>query len=210
MVIGVDLNDVIRDYSGQFASYFKKVIDPSYDIDNIDFYTHEFRWVFPFKSNKQYEDFTYVDCAYEIYGCAQPMHKALMARFNSWIQNDLANMDFEVPQVIIVSPFEFGLTIQSSLFFLSKNGFRAREYYFPKVSSTIWDKADIVITANPILLGNKPNDEKKVSVKIDYMYNKEAEANFHYPSLMELLNNNEGIKSILVDYHNKFEKEKEE
>ena len=67
-----------------------------------------------------------------------------------------------------------------------------------------------MITANPILLGNKPNDEKKVSVKIDYMYNKEAEANFHYPSLMELLNNNEGIKSILVDYHNKFEKEEEE
>ena len=38
MKIGIDLNDVVRDYSRNFIKYFKKGINSSFDENNVDFW----------------------------------------------------------------------------------------------------------------------------------------------------------------------------
>lgn len=193
MTIAIDINDVIRDYTRQFIKYYQKVIDPHFEIDyeNVDDYN--FMNIFPFKDKNgendivEYYKFIYEDCAYEIYGRAEVMERALPMNFNLWTQNTLRDFDEDkIPNVIIVSPFEMNLSIQSTLSFLSRIGVRVREYYFPTDSQTIWDKCDILITANPKLIENKP--EGKTVIKINSPYNKETEADYTFNSLNDVIN----------------------
>lgn len=196
MRIAIELNDVIRSYTSQFASYYKKGIDKDFDIDNVDIYTNELDKVFPFESEKAYQNFVYVDYPYELFGTAEPMKKNLPYRLNDWIQNDLRNMDVYPPSIVLFSPFEFGLTIQSTHFFLSKIGSRIRECYFPEDSQTIWDRCDLLITANPLMLNNKPKD--KITIKINAQYNKDCEADYSFDSLMDLMNDTTGLIEKII------------
>lgn len=204
--IAIDLNDVMRAYTSQFASLYKKNIDHSFDIDNVDIYTNDLEQVFPFDSETEYQNFVYVDYPYELFGCAEMMDKAMVAKFNLWILNDLMEMDVDAPELMFVSPFEFGLTIQSTFHYLSKFA-RIREVYFPTNSATIWDKCDILITANPKLLATKP--EGKVAIKIDAPYNKEDEADYQFKSFMDLMNDTTGTIENIIRELDKKQEDKE-
>ena len=106
MKIAIDINDVIRAFSSKFASCYKKGIDPTYDIDNVEFTSNRLYEVFPFKDEQSYNDFVYVDYPYELFGAAEPVDKNLPARLNDWLANDLTEMDIdEIPTVILVSPY---------------------------------------------------------------------------------------------------------
>lgn len=202
MKIAIDLNDVVRAYTSQFASYYKKNINREFDIDDVKITTNNLNEIFPFNSEQAYQDFVYVDYPYELFGCAEPMHKRLPHRMNDWIQNDLTNMDVERPKIMLVSPFEYGLTIQSTHFFLSKTISRIREIFFPENSVEIWDKCDILITANPTLLSSKPDD--KISIKIKAQYNSDSIADYTFDSLMDLMNDpNNTIENIITNNENK-------
>lgn len=205
--IAIDLNDVIRSYTSQFASQYKKDIDPHFDIDNVNIESSDLTQTFPFDSEEEYQDFVYTDHPYELFGCAEPMARQLQFRFHEWLGNDLRNIVDEddnpnEPDVMLVSPFEINLTIQASLYFLHKIASRVREYYFPKDSLTIWDRCDILITANPWLLDNKP--EGKVSIKIKSSYNTESEADYEFDSFMELM---QGGTKVMEDILNKSKKQ---
>lgn len=193
MTIGIDINDVIRDYTRQFIKYYQKVIDPSFEIEYDDVDDFEFMNIFPFKDENgdndimEYYKFKYEDCAFELFGRSDVMERTLPMDFNLWTQNTLKNFEEDkIPNVVIVSPFEMNLSIQSTLAFLSRIGVRIREYYFPTDSQTIWDKCDILITANPNLIDNKP--EGKIAIKINTPYNKEANANYTFDSLCQVIN----------------------
>lgn len=199
MKIAIDINDVIRAFSSKFASCYKKGIDPTYDIDNVEFTSNRLYEVFPFKDEQSYNDFVYVDYPYELFGAAEPVDKNLPARLNDWLANDLTEMDIdEIPTVILVSPYEYGLTIQSTHYFLSKTGSRVRCVYFPLNSSDVWNECDILITANPKLLDEKPSD--KVAIKIIMPYNKDSKSDYEFDKLMDLINDeNNTIEKILKD-----------
>lgn len=204
--IAIDLNDVIRSYTSQFASQYKKDIDPHFDIDNVDIDTNNLMDVFPFDSDEDYQDFVYSDHPYELFGCAEPMARQLQFRFHEWLGNDLRNIVDEngepnEPDIMIVSPFEINLTIQASLYFLHKIASRVREYYFPKDSLTIWDKCDILITANPWLLDNKPED--KTSIKIKSSYNNDSKSDYEFDSFMDLM---QGGTKVVEEILNKIKK----
>lgn len=196
MVIAIELNEVLRSYTSQFATYYKKGINKDFDIDNVEIYTNELDKVFPFKSEKDYQKFVYEDYPYELFGAADPMSKSLPYRFNDWVQNDLRNMDVDPPSLIVFSPFEMGLTIQSTYFFLSKTGSRIRECYFPVNSQDIWDRCDILITANPLMLNNKP--QGKITIKISATYNNNCEADYTFDSMMDLINDNSGLIEKII------------
>lgn len=195
--IAVDINDVIRDFTRQFKNQYQKHIDYTFDIDYDDIYTLEFDEIFPFKDKQSYETFRYIDYPYEIYGRAEAMDKMLPYRFNDWIQTTLRDTDEEnIPEVMFVSPLESNLTIQATMAFLAKLPSRVREVYFPENSDTIWDKCDILISANPLLLNKKP--EGKISIKIDAPYNHDVEADFSFPSLMEIIqDSNDTIMNLI-------------
>lgn len=186
--IAIDLNDVIRAYTFQFANLYKKQIEPMLDISTLDIYTNELNQVFPFESDEEYKRFIYEDNPYELFGATPFMSQALPGALTNWHQMTLANMDVkEVPNIIAVSPFEMGLTIQSSHFFLYRLGCRFREYYFPIDSSTIWDRADIVITANPKLLASKKEGKVAIKVSQSYNMNEDCKADYTFDSMMDII-----------------------
>ena len=75
---------------------------------------------------------------------------------------------------------------------------RIRNIFFPADSSEIWDRCDVLITADPGLLNNKP--EGKTSIKIENDYNKACEADYTYGSLAEFLQDKEIILTLDKKY----------
>lgn len=188
--IAIDLNDVIRDYTSQFIDQYTKNIDPDCEIELEDVTDFDFYNVFHFDSREDYSNFKYVDYAYELFLKAQPMDRMLSYRFNDWLQTTLRDLEEEnIPEVMLVSPLEANLTIQATLGFLSKLPSRVREIYFPVDSATIWDRCDILITANPNLISNVP--EGKTVIKVEAPYNKDAECEYTFKSMMDIITDKE-------------------
>lgn len=206
MTIAIDINDVIRDFTRQFIKYYKKAIDPKFEIEYDDITDFNFLNIFPFVDEDgeidemAYNRFKYEDYAYELYARADVMERTLPAQFNLWIQNTLRDFDEDKnPEVIIVCPFEMNLSIQSTLSFLSRIGVRVRNYYFPVDSSTIWDKCDLLITTNPNLIENKPQD--KLCFKINTPYNKDTKCNYSFDSLNQIINDeNKTLIKIIEEF----------
>lgn len=186
MTIAIDLNDVIRAYTRNFAKVYQKEYNRTFDIDTLDIETNDLSQVFPFDSKEEYKRFTYQDYPYELYGKCETVNKMTSSALNKWL-DEIKNFDIEDDiEVLIVSPMEYGLTIQSTYFFLSKIGCRVRNVYFPTDSSTIWNKCDVLITANPRLLENKPEDKKTIKIVTDY--NEENTADFTYDNVVDFFN----------------------
>jgi len=204
MRIAIDINDVLRDYTRQFANMYKKTINPSFDIPYEEIDDFNFLNVFPFLNEDGnadtllYNKFKYEDCSFEIYGRAEAMDRMLPADFNLWTQNTMRNFDDEkLPELILFSPFEMNLSIQSTLSFLARIGVRIREIHFPIDSITMWDKCDIMITANPNLLNNKPDG--KISFKIKAPYNKEAKGDYEFDSMMDVIHDENNTIVNLIE-----------
>ena len=191
MKIAIDLNDVVRDYSRNFIKYYKKGINHAFNEDDVDFFTNEMNVLLPFQSDEQYRRFVYEDYAFELYSKCPPVEKDLSRDLNEWVEFDLLDEEIEV---MFVSPMECDLTIQSTYSFLAKIGSRIREVYFPIDSSTVWDKCDVLITANPRFFSHKPN-EKKI-VKIEKEYNKEYKGDISYNSLYEIIKDEDFLNKI--------------
>lgn len=191
MKIAIDLNDVIRDYSRNFVKYFKKGINHAFNEDDVDFYTNNMQVLLPFTSDEQYRRFVYEDYPFELYGKCPMVDKNLGRDLNEWIEFELPDEDIEV---MFVSPMECDLTIQSTYSFLAKIGSRVRETYFPVDSSTVWDKCDVLITANPRFFENK-KDGKKI-VKINKDYNKNCVSDMEYNSLIDVIEDKEFVNKI--------------
>ena len=186
MKIAVDLNDVLRDYTANFGEYFKKGYDQDINLDELEITTNDLSQVFPFKSRYDYEHFVYEDFAWELFAKCPSCDRGLGAAFSNWITKTITNIDVnEEIEVVIVSPLEYGITIPATYWFISKLGCRAREIYLPTDSTTIWDKRDVLITANPNLLSEKPEGKKSVKIKTDY--NIDCEADFEYNNMLEFL-----------------------
>lgn len=192
MKIGIDLNDVVRAYTFQFAAYYKKAIDRTFDVDEVDVWTNDLKEVFPFKDKRTFLEFVYQDYPYELYGSAATTSKGLSSRFSDWCR-EIENMD-EVPDLCIVSTGEYDKTIGSTHFFLNKLASKVRETHLLFKVDDVWDKCDVLITANPDLLELKP--EGKVSVKIDTSYNIESKSDFEFNEFIDFLNDQEILTKI--------------
>ena len=187
MIIAIDINDIIRDTSGQFLKTYQKFINPNFELDENGIYSSNQMEVYPFESEDALIKFKYIDYPYELYARASVMENMLPYIFNTWCDKTLKDLDEEnIPHIILFSPFEMALSIQSTLAFLSSNVFRCREYYFPTNSMTIYDKADIVVTTQPSLIEQCP--ENKIVIKIETDYNKDIETQYSYKSLSSLIN----------------------
>ena len=196
MKIAIDLNDVVRDFSNNFLKYYVEGYNHEFDLSEFEFWSNDLSAVFPFKSKAAYNNFVYNDFAFELFGKCGVCTRKLEAELNDWTEKTLKDIDTEEDiEVMFVSPMEYGLSIGNTYFFISKLGSKVREVYFPTDSATIWDKCNVLITANPNLLEIKP--EGKVAIKIDADYNKESNADYSFKDLSEFLKNNENVKILL-------------
>jgi hypothetical protein len=183
--LAIDLNDVVRDFTHQFANYYKKEKDPTFDVDKLVYSEESIFGAFEFEDIEELNEFMFIDYPQEIFAFSKTVEDNTSPLFNIWL-NKLQEYDGEQPKVSFIAPNEHNLAIQCTLYFLSKTGSRVREVIFPTSSKEIWDAYDVVITTNPIILKTKPQD--KVVIKINTEYNKSFEADYNYDKLTDFLN----------------------
>lgn len=195
MKICFTLDDVIRAKTRQFGKILAKSRGLEEDAyADIEITTNNLGKVFEFDSTTDYQEFLYKDYPFEVFAEAPVMERMLDKRFNLWtldIENKEGCEDIEF---MLANPFEFNASIGYTCFFLSQIATRIREFYFPKNSSDIWNKCDVLVTADPKLLAEKP--EGKKSVKIEAPYNKDSEADLTYESLSKLIEDEEFTEKL--------------
>lgn len=193
-VIGIEIDNVIRNRNKQIAKYYAKDIDKTVDVDTIETGVTDASLLL-FKSKKERQKFLYEDYSYEIYGCAKAMSKETVSKLNEWIieLNDMA----EPFEVVLFSTMECDLTIQSTYFFLAKSACRARNIYFPHDTKDIWKKCDIVIGASKSVLDSKPYG--KVSVGISTKDNAKSveKSDFAYENLKNAIEDGAFLKKVV-------------
>jgi hypothetical protein len=190
MKIGIDINEVLRDFIGQLAYTYEKYISEvdidKNPVDSFDLINH-----FKFKTIDEMNKFLYLEASLEIFGHADQLHENLMNQFNMFLMD---TKDEEEHEIIITSK-EVAKSIPSTYFFLSKLGCRSEQINFVQNYEDIWDNVDLLITANPRALETKPND--KISIKINSSYNKESKSDFELDSILEFIKDNELRNKIL-------------
>ncbi len=180
MKIGISLNEVLRDFIGQFAYTYEKYIGPidilKNPVNDFDLLNH-----FKFNSVDELNKFLFLEASLEIFGHADQLHENIMNQFNMFLMDI---KDEEEHEVIITSK-EVAKSIPSTYFFLSKLGCKADKINFVPNFEDTWDNIDLLITANPVALESKP--EGKISVKINASYNKDSKADFELDSILDFI-----------------------
>lgn len=193
--IGIELNHVVRNINKQILKYYQKDIDPSLDLEDIDEKDDAFKYA-KFETLTDKNEFIYIDYPYEIFGTAKTIDKNLPSLINNWMA-EMTNREDEEFLVVYYSLNEEALTIQSSYFFLSKIGTRVREVFFPKTIEEIWEKCDVVITANENVLKNKPENKQTVKIVTTFNRDNEAKCDFEYESMISIIEDKCFLDKIL-------------
>jgi hypothetical protein len=199
MKIGISINEVLRDFIGQFIYTYDKYIVPELEADGITVPDLEIEDVtsfnlmdhFEFKDINRFNTFLYLEAPLEIFGHADLMSDGLMNHFNNFLMDI---KDDEEHEVYLVSR-EVDKSIPSTYFFLSKTGCKADKIQFCSNNENEWDGIDVLVTANVIALENKP--QGKISIKVKSPYNKDVKADYEIDTLLDFINNEEFRNRIL-------------
>lgn len=180
MIIGISINEVLRDLIGQFIYTYEKYIQKT-DVKESDVTSINFNDFFTFESVDDYNKFLYLEAPLEIFGHADLVSDGIMAHFNNFLMDI---KDEEEHQILLTSK-EINKSIPSTFFFLSKTGCRVEKINFVQNSINEWDNVDILITANPDALKNKP--EGKVSVKVKAPYNQDVSGDYEIDTILDFI-----------------------
>jgi hypothetical protein len=206
--IGIELNGVLRDTIEKFKQVYQKhlvdyndveVTDKTYkldlsgnteeellpepfiyeilsDVDSLDLKKH-----FKFQNDEELYSFMYEEYTMELFGHAPSTE---MNTFN--VLNDLYYGLRDDYDLLILSD-EIGKSKPASLFFLAKFGCLIEKilFYSQSTKNNIWNEIDILLTANPSLLLEKP--EGKTVIKFNTNYNKQIESEHQINSLSEFV-----------------------
>lgn len=180
MVIGISINEVLRDFIGQLTYTYNKYIK---ELDLKEGEVTNFNLVefFKFDSVDDLNRFMYLEAPLEIFGHADQAVDGIINQFNHFL-TDIK--DDEEHQIQLVSK-EANKSIPSTFFFLSKTGCRIDNIRFVTDAKKEWDGVDILITANPDALKAKP--EGKTSVKVTASYNADSPADFTINTLLDFI-----------------------
>lgn len=184
MKIGISINEVLRDFIGQLTYTYDKYIEES-DITEGDVTNFNLIEFFKFDDINKLNSFLYLEAPLEIFGHADQMSDGLMNHFNHFLTDII---DDEEHEIEIVSR-EIDKSIPSTYFFLSKTSCRANKIRFVRHHIEKWDGLDVLVTANPIALENKPSG--KISVKVKTSYNKDVKADYEIESILDLIRDEE-------------------
>lgn len=174
MRIGIEVNGVLRDTIGKLEQVYQKYfIDKWEGFEELDFKYEmtlpvtslNLREHFKFKDDEEFFSFLYEENAMEIFGHAGSTETFTFNDFNNLYLDLRSNND-----IIIVSD-EIGKSKPATLFFLSKFGCLTEEikFYSNSTINSMWDKIDVLLTANPDLLLNHPENVRVI--KFNTIYN---------------------------------------
>lgn len=200
--IGIELNGVLRNVNYQMCKYYAKDIDPLFTFDKKDIDNLNMRDTLKFNSKKEFNEFVYVNYPYEIFGCANAMQRGLQAQFTNWLA-ELPNFEKEKFDVGTYSLNEEALTIQSTYFFLSKFGSRARTMYFPESTEELWEKFDVIITCDPDVIRSAPKGKRVIIIRRNNNKRYEKNAFACYDTMKELLEDTELLDKLCTEKQEK-------
>ena len=210
--IGIEINGVLRDTIGKFTQVYEKHMveesddeNKTYEIDlsgntkeNTTENNFEYKIIndvtslelmshFTFKDSDELYSFMYEDFVMQIFG-----HAGSTETFTFNDLNDFYINFRDSYEIIIVSD-EMGRSKPASLFFLSKFGCLVEniKFYSNTTLQNLWDSLDILVSANPKLIENAP--ENKTVIKYETPYNKNVTCEYEITELKKL---NEIIKNI--------------
>ena len=191
MNISISINEVLRDFIGQFIYTYEKYIDKT-EVKPEDINSFDLTQYFNFPSLSELNKFMYLEAPLEIFGQADQLHDGLINQFNHF----LMEMKDDGEHNIKLVSREADKSIPSTFFFLSKTGCRIENIRFVQQSVKEWDGADVLITANPDALANKPTG--KTSVKIKAPYNKDVPADYELESILDFIKD-EGLRNKILN-----------
>jgi hypothetical protein len=222
--IGIDVNGVLRNTILKFEQVYEKYL---VDTDEDDAITYEITFSgdsenlsgitenvneesfkyevlstvnsdnllnhFAFPSSDDLYSFMYEEYPMELFGHAPSTE---MTTFNTL--NDLY-IDIRDDYDLMIVSNEIGKSKPATLFFLSKFGcLIERVFFYSEIKKNdMWDSVDILLTANPDLLLNKPID--KIVVKYNTIYNKHIHSEYEIDKLSDF---NDVVKKIKNDVYN--------
>jgi len=169
MIIGVDLNDVVRDFTGKLknvvSKYHKRDTPEKLESYNI---AEEFGFT---GGTEELNEFLYIEASLEIFGHAPEKERNIVQKIIR-LHNDLEDNG----HTLILISKELNNSKPSTFFFLSKTMCKINTIKFVRNEEDYWNFVDVLITANPIVLDYKPND--KISIKQIYSYNKDCQSDY--------------------------------
>jgi hypothetical protein len=210
--IGIEINGVLRDTIGKFTQVYEKhMIEESddgnktYEIDlsgnteeNTVENNFEYKIIsdvtslelmshFTFKDSDELYSFMYEDFVMQIFGHAGSTETFTFNELNDFYIN------FRDEYEIVIVSDEMGRSKPASLFFLSKFGCLIEniKFYSNSTLQNMWNGLDILVSANPKLIENAPNN--KTVIKYKTSYNKDVTCEYEIDELKKL---NEIIKNL--------------
>jgi hypothetical protein len=209
MRIAIDLNGVLRDTIGKITQvYDKHMMNEVLEVDesskifsnsgdtewelvetentkfdygySLPITSLNLREFFKFKNDDEYYSFMYEEFPMQIFGHAGSTEMSSFIDLNDFYISNRDNF-----RISIVSD-EIGKSKPATLFFLSKFGCLIEELKFfnETTKNLMWDEIDVLLTANPDLLLNKPDN--KIVIKFETEYNKDIQTDFIIKSFKEL------------------------
>jgi len=124
--------------------------------------------------------FLYDEYLWEIFGNSGKIYSNVAQDINEFY-----NINKNKFKIKIVSLEEYR-SIPPTLFFLSKEAIKIADYSFYGDPKRLWKECDILITANPKLLNNKPFN--KFSIKINREFNKISNSDIDILNFNDIFN----------------------
>jgi len=174
MRIAIEINGVLRNTIGKIEQTYQKFyIDKTEGIEDNESFKYEMKLPvtsleltnhFEFPTKDDLYSFLYEEFPMEIFGHSQSTEYTTFNDLNDIYINLRDNHD-----LLIVSD-EIGKSKPASLFFLSKFGCLIEKVKFYSISTinSMWDEIDILLTSNPTLLLEHPEDKIVIRYLTDY------------------------------------------
>lgn len=190
MKIGIEINGVLRNTLGKIQQEYQKwYIDNPFkeesefeykvlsDVTTLNIIEH-----LAFKDNDELYNFLYKEHTMEIFGHAGSVEPNGLLDLNNLYLDLRDKHDF-----IIVSD-EIGKSKPASLFFISKFGSLIEHilFYSEITIDNLWSNVDVLVTANPKLLLNHP--QNKTLIKYETSYNSDTQSIHQIKSIKDLKN----------------------
>jgi hypothetical protein len=196
MRIAIEINGVLRDTLKKIQQEYEKwylnenwieskLIETDSEIKRkvlSDLTSLDIRKHLEFKNEDELYDFLYKEHTMEIFGHSGSIEYSTMNDLNDFYMEMRDSYD------ILITSDEIGKSKPASLFFLAKFGCLVEQvkFYSESTINSMWDSIDVLLTANPKLLLNCPED--KIIIKFDSSYNKDIESKYSISNLKELKN----------------------
>jgi len=190
MRIAIEINGVLRNTIDKIEqTYHKYMIDKPDGIEDGNSFKYEINLPvtsltlqdhFKFQNDEELYSFLYEEFPMEIFGHSQSTEYSSFNDLNDLYVNLRDNHD-----LMIVSD-EIGKSKPASLFFLSKFGCQLEKikFYSNLTINSMWNEIDVLLTSNPALLLEHPDDITIIKYQTDY--NKQIDTKYSINELKEL------------------------